>query len=122
LAFVLWKLWNAEVFAQPDVFQALMVQLEVSPLGLGLKLLHYSFMGLIFLFVGAGILVARREKIQVVEEVTALLECPRCKKQWEEPLGKEQLKSMGYPQVKTLSRRKCPSCGKFIRPKIITTR
>jgi len=29
---------------------------------------------------------------------------------------------MGYPQVKTLSRRKCPSCGKFIRPKIITTR
>jgi hypothetical protein len=122
LAFVLWKLWNAEVFAQPDVFQALMVQLEVSPLGLGLKLLHYSFMGLIFLFVGAGILAARREKIQVVEEVTALLECPRCKKQWEEPLGKEQLKSMGYPQVKTLSRRKCPSCGKFIRPKIITTR
>jgi hypothetical protein len=122
LAFVLWKLWNAEVFIQPDVFQALMAQLEVSPFGLGLKLLHYSFIGLILLFVGAGILVARREKIQVVEEVTALLECPKCKKQWEEPLGKEQLKSMGYPQVKTLSRRKCPSCGKFIRPKIITTR
>lgn len=122
LAFVLWKLWNAEVFTQADVFQALMAQLEIVPFGLGLKLLHYSFIGLILLFVGAGILVARREKIQVVEEVTALLECPKCKKQWEEPLGKEQLKSMGYPQVKTLSRRKCPSCGKFIRPKIITTR
>jgi hypothetical protein len=122
LALVLWKLWNAEVFLQPDILLALTEQLEVSPFGLGLQLLHYTFIGFILLVVGAGILVARREKIQVVEEVTVLLECPRCKKQWEEPLGKEQLKSMGYPQVKTLSRRKCPSCGKFIRPKIITTR
>jgi hypothetical protein len=122
LAFVFWKLWNAEVFIQSDILLALTEQLDVSPFGLGLKLLHYTFIGFLLLFVGAGILVARREKIQVVEEVTVLLECPRCKKQWEEPLGKEQLKSMGYPQVKTLSRRKCPNCGKFIRPKIITTR
>jgi hypothetical protein len=123
LVLVAWKLWEADVFSSPDFFQALTTQLDKSnPFGLGLKLLHHSIIGVILLVVGAGVLVARREKIQVVEEVTALLECPRCKKQWEEPLGKEQLKSMGYPQVKTLSRRKCPNCGKFIRPKIVTTR
>jgi predicted RNA-binding Zn-ribbon protein involved in translation (DUF1610 family) len=123
LGLVLWKLWEAEVFSSPDFFSALTTQLNTSnPFGLGLKLLHHSIIGVILFVVGVGILVARREKIQVVEEVTALLECPRCGKQWDEPIGKEQLKSMGYPQVKTLSRRKCPSCGKFIRPKIVTTR
>ncbi len=123
LGLILWKLWEAEVFSSSDVFQALIAQLDAyNPFGIGLKLLHYSIVGVVLLLVGGGILVARREKIQVVEEVTALLECPRCKNQWKEPLGKEQLKSMGYPQVRTLSRRKCSNCGKFIRPKIVTTK
>jgi len=123
LGLVLWKLWEAEVFSSSDIFQALTAQLDAySPFGIGLKLVHYSIVGVILLLVGGGILVARRERIQVVEEVTALLECPRCKNQWKEPLGKEQLKSMGYPQVRTLSRRKCSNCGKFVRPKIVTTK
>jgi len=129
LGLVLWKFWDAEVFSSPDILSALNAQLlEVEhadiALGIGLQLVHYSILGVILLVVGGIILVARREKIQVVEEVTALLECPRarCKHQWEEPLGKEQLKSMGYPQVRTLSRHKCPKCAKFIRPKIVTTR
>jgi len=122
LGLVLWKLWEAEVFSSSDVFRALIAQLDAyNPFGIGLKLVHYSIVGVILLLVGGGILVARRERIQVVEEVTALLECPRCKNQWKEPLGKEHLKSMGYPQVRTLSRRKCSNCGKFIRPKIVTT-
>ncbi|MFQ6073854.1 MAG: hypothetical protein ACE5KC_01415 [Candidatus Bathyarchaeia archaeon] len=121
LVFVLWKLWQEEVFFSPDVFSALSQKLSLDPFGIGLTLLHNSILGVILLLVGVGILVARREKIQVVEEVTALLECPRCKNQWKEPLGKEQLKVMGYPQVRTLSRRKCSNCGKFIRPKIVTT-
>jgi hypothetical protein len=125
LGLVLWNLWQAEVFRSQDVLLALSGQLweELSIIsGAGLKLVHYSMIGIILLFVGGGILVARREKIQVVEEVTVLLECPRCKTQWNEPLSKEQLKSMGYPQVRTLSRHKCSNCGKFIRPKIVTTR
>ena len=123
LGLVLWKFWDAGVFSSSDVFYALSTELNKdNAFGIGLKLLHYSIGGVILLLVGVGILVARRERIQVVEEVTALLECPRCKNQWEEPLGKEQLKSMGYPQVRTLSRHKCPKCAKFIRPKIVTTR
>ena len=128
LGLVLWKFLDAGAFS-PFSISALNAQLlEVEhadiALGMGLKLVHYSILGVILLVVGGIILVARREKIQVVEEVTALLECPRarCKHQWEEPLGKEQLKSMGYPQVRTLSRHKCPKCAKFIRPKIVTTR
>ncbi len=123
LGLVLWKLWQAEVFTSPDVSSALSTELWAdNAFGLGLKLVHYCFVGVILILVGCGILVARREKIQVVEEVTALLECPRCKNRWEEPLAKEQLRSMGYPQVRTLSRRKCSNCGKFIRPKIVKTR
>jgi len=125
LLLVMWKLWDADVFGSANFFSdfstTLGKELDVVS-GTGLKFLHVSFIGIILLFVGVGILVARREKIQVVEEVTALLECPRCKNRWEEPLGKDQLKSMGYPQVRTLSRRKCSHCGKFIRPKIVTTR
>jgi hypothetical protein len=123
LGLVLWKFWQAEVFSSSDIFSALIAQLDTyNAFGMGLKLVHYSIVGIILLLVGVGILIARRERIQVVEEVTALLECPRCKNQWEEPLGKDQLKSMGYPQVRTLSRRRCSNCGKFIRPKIVTTR
>jgi hypothetical protein len=114
-----WRLWKVGAFTSLD---ALITELETfNPFGLGPKLLHYSILGVALLLVGAGILVVRREKIQVVEEVTALLECPRCKNQWREPLAKDQLKSMGYPQVRTLSRRRCSNCGKFIRPKIVTT-
>ena len=125
LGLVLWKFWDAGVFSSPDILSALIAQLTTNnPFGIGLQLLHYSIVGVVLLLIGGIILAARREKIQVVEEVTALLECPRarCKHQWEEPLGKEQLKSMGYPQVRTLSRHKCPKCAKFIRPKIVTTR
>lgn len=122
LSLVLWKLWDAGVFTSSDVFSALSEKLSLDPFGLGPTLLHYSIIGIMFILVGGGILIARREKIKVVEERTALLECPRCKNRWEELLGKEQLKSMGYPTVRTLSRRKCPKCAKFIRPKIVKTR
>ena len=127
LGLVLWKFWDAGVFDSPDLLSEMGVQLlemehEDVALGIGLKLVHYSIVGVILLIIGGIILVARRERIQVVEEITALVECPRCKNQWKEPLGKEQLKSMGYPQVRTLSRRKCSNCGKFIRPKIVTTK
>ena len=123
LGVVLWKLWQFEVFSSSDILSALSAKLyEENVFGMGLKLFHYPIIGVILLLVGGAILALRREKIQVVEEVTVLLECPRCNNQWEEPMGKEQLRSMGYPQVRTLSRRRCSNCGKFIRPKIVTTK
>ncbi len=126
LVLVLWKFWGAGVFESSAPLSEMSIQLWTEhadiALGVGLQLIHYFIVGVVLLVIGATILVVRREKIQVVEEVTTLVECPRCKNQWEEPLAKEQLKSMGYPKVRTLSRRKCSNCGKFIRPKIVAKR
>lgn len=126
LGLVLWKFWDAGVFSSPDGFSALSTQLLEGEMdiafGISVHPGYFSIVGGVLLLIGGIILVARRERIRVVEQVTALLECPSCKNQWKEPLGREQLKSMGYPQVRTLSRRKCPNCGKFIRPKIVRTR
>ena len=75
LSLVLWKLWQEQVFISPDVLSAFGTELiKDNAFGFGLKLLHYSIVGAILLLVGVAVLVARRERIQVVEEVTALLE------------------------------------------------
>jgi len=79
-------------------------------------------LGFVLLIGGVAILVGRRERVTVVEEVSTLLECPFCKNQWRESLSKAHLESMGYPKVRTLSRRKCTKCAKFMRPKIVSTK
>ena len=123
---VVWKSWQEGIFSSVESlsdFPTFLWETSfVIDLGIGLKLVHYTIFGLVLLVLGSVILAVRREKVRVVEEVTALLECPFCKNQWREPLAKAQLKSMGYPKVRTLSRRKCSNCGKFIRPKIVTTK
>jgi len=78
-------------------------------------------LGVVLLIIGSAILVARREKVIVIEEVAVMLECPYCKNQWRESMSQTHLESMGYPHVRTLSRRKCSKCAKFIRPKIVAT-
>jgi len=120
LLVVLWKVWDA----WPNVSIQNFLEAEYADiaLGIGLKLIHYTLLGVVLLAVGFAILVVRREKVPVTEEVTVLLECPRCKNQWRESLSKTHLESMGYPKVRTLSRRKCSKCAKFIRPKIVTTK
>ena len=90
-------------------------------LGIGLRLIHYTILGAVLLVAGSAILVARRERVTVTEEVTVLLECPYCKNQWRESMSRTHLESMGYPKVRTLSRHKCSKCAKFIRPKIVAT-
>jgi len=90
-------------------------------LGIGVKPIHYIISGITFLIIGSAILVARRERVTVTEEVTTLLECPYCNHQWKESMSKSHIESMGYPRVRTLSRRKCSKCAKFIRPKIVST-
>jgi len=121
LLIVVWKTWEEGVYSSPDILSALSDSLFTTTLGLGLQLIHYTILGFALIIVGVAILVARREKVTVVEEVSVLLECPSCKNQWRESLSKEHLESMGYPKVRTLSRRKCSNCAKFIRPKIVST-
>lgn len=125
LLVLLWKWWDTEVFTSPDMLSALSASFWAEypdiDLGIGLKLIHYTFLGAVFLVAGSVILVARRERVTVTEEVTVLLECPHCKNQWRESMSRPHLESMGYPRVRTLSRHKCSKCAKFMRPKIVAT-
>jgi hypothetical protein len=122
LLVVVWKWWDAGVFAASDVLSALSASLTDASLGLGLALGYYIIIGVVLLGIGSAILLLRREKVAVTEGVTVVLQCPLCKHTWRETMSKSQLKAMGYPKVRTLSRRKCAKCAKFIRPKIKGTR
>jgi len=121
LLIVIWKTWENEVYSSSDVLSALNTFLFTTDLWLGLQPIYYTVLGFVLLIGGVAILVGRRERVAVVEEVSALLECPFCKNQWRESLSKTHLESMGYPKVRTLSRRKCSNCAKFMRPKIVST-
>ena len=125
LLLVLWNLYQANALTSLSDSSKQLLKGEFAVFGieikLGLKLIHYTLLGIVLLVVGGAILIARRERVPVAEEVTAVLECPLCKNQWRETMSKPTLKSMGYPEVRTLSRRKCPKCAKFIRPKIVAT-
>jgi len=123
LLIVLWKTVTEGKYSSISTFTEF---LFTSPpdiaLGIGLQLIHYLILGVVLLIGGVAILIGRRERVTVVEEVSAVLECPFCKNQWRESLSKAHLKSMGYPKVRTLSRRKCSDCAKFMRPKIVSTK
>jgi hypothetical protein len=121
LLVVVWKWWDAGVFASPDVISALSDSLTDVSFGLGLALGYYIIIGVVLLGIGSAILLLRREKVSVTEGLTVVLECPLCKHHWRESMSKSQLKAMGYPEVRTISRRKCAKCAKFIRPKITRT-
>jgi hypothetical protein len=125
LLVLVWKWWEEEVFTASDMLSELSASFWTEypdiALGMGLKLIHYTILGVVFLVAGSAILVARRERVTVTEEVTVLLECPYCKNQWRESMSRTHLESMGYPKVRTLSRHKCSKCAKFIRPKIVAT-
>jgi len=118
---VIWKSWENGVYGSSDVLSDLNTFLFKTNLWLGLQPIYYTVLGFVLLIGGVAILVGRRERVTVVEEVSALLECPFCKNQWRESLSKTHLEAMGYPKVRTLSRRKCSNCAKFMRPKIVST-
>jgi hypothetical protein len=122
LLVVVWKWWDAGVFASSDVLSALgasftYIYADIS-LGIGLTITYYIIIGAVLISIGSAILLLRREKVAVTESLTVVLECPFCKNQWKESMSKSHLKAMGYPEVRTLSRRKCAKCAKFMRPKI----
>ena len=125
LLFLAWRLWEEwpTISASPNLLSAFATRLmegSYSILAIELKLIHYTVLGFALLITGIAILLVRREKVVVTEETIVLLECRYCKNQWRESMSKTHLKTMGYPSVRTLSRRKCSKCAKFIRPKIVT--
>jgi hypothetical protein len=122
LLVVVWKWWDVGVYTSPDVLSEFIGSLTGVSLWLGLALGYYVLMGVVLLGIGSAILVLRREKVAVTEGVSVVLECPFCKNHWQESMSKSQLKAMRYPEVRSLSRRKCAKCAKFMRPKIIGTR
>jgi len=121
LLVVLWKLYDLAALTSFATVSEQLLEGKFVILGFGLKLIYPTLLGVVLLVVGGTILIARRERVRVAEEVSVLLECPLCKNQWRETMSKPHLKSMGYPEVRTLSRRKCSKCAKFIRPKIVAT-
>ena len=123
LLIVVWRWWSTDVFSSSDIVSSISSSFdtELLGLGLGINILHGTVLGIVCLVAGSVILVLRREKVTVTEEVTTLLECPLCRHQWNESMSKAHLKSIGYPNVRSLSRHRCPKCAKFIRPKIAKT-
>ncbi len=90
--------------------------------GIEFKLLYIIVAGAVATIVGIFLLARKREEIEeltvVTDDLNVTLECTVCKYQWKEHFSKTQLKSMGFPQNRTISRRKCDICGRFTRPKI----
>jgi hypothetical protein len=85
----------------------------------GLQLFHYTIAGTGISSLGAALLAIKRRIIRLVEEITVILKCNKCRNKWQEFMSKTSLFSMDYPKVKSLTRRKCPSCAKFVRPRIV---
>jgi len=85
----------------------------------GLQLFHYFIGGITFSTLGGVLVAANRGIIRLVEEATVILKCKKCNGQWQESMSKTSLQSMNYPQERSIARRKCPNCAKFVRPRIV---
>jgi len=90
--------------------------------GIGFELVYLIVAGTVTIFLGVSLLARRTERIEevtvITEDVTATLECTNCGHRWKEHFAETQLQLMGFPQNRTISRRKCLACGRFTRPKI----
>jgi ribosomal protein L44E len=122
---IVWKWWDIGVFKSANMLSAIgssffTVYPDLS-LGIGIQPIHYTILAAALLIAGPTILMLRRERVGVTESVTVVLECQHCKNHWQETMSKSHLTSMGYPNARTLSRRRCPKCAKFTRPKITET-
>lgn len=91
--------------------------------GIGIEVIYIVMAGIVTTIFGLYMLARKTERIEevtvITEDLPVTLECTVCKHRWNERFSKTQLKSMGFPQNRTVSRRKCRSCGRFTRPKIM---
>jgi hypothetical protein len=90
--------------------------------GIEFELIYLIIAGAAIIILGVFLLARKTEHIEEVtvvsEDVTVTLKCTNCGYRWKEEFSKEQLKAMGFPQNRTISRRRCPDCRIFTRPKI----
>lgn len=90
--------------------------------GIGFELIYVVIAGAVTVLLGVFLLARKTEEIEeltvMTDDLTVTLECTVCKHRWKEHFSKTQLKSMGFPQNRTISRRQCSVCGRFTRPKI----
>ncbi len=91
--------------------------------GIGFELIYLFIVGIALIIIGIPLLARKTRQIEevtvVTNDLTVTLECTVCKHRWKEHFSKTQLQSMGFPQNRTISRRRCQTCKKFTRPKII---
>jgi hypothetical protein len=91
--------------------------------GIEFELFYLIIAGTAIIILGVFLLARKTEHIEevtiVAEDLTVTLKCTNCSYRWKEEFSKKQLKAMGFPQNRTISRRRCPDCRIFTRPKII---
>lgn len=91
--------------------------------GIEFALFYLIIVGTIIIILGVFLLARKTEHVEevtvVAEDLTVTLKCTNCSYRWKEEFTKEQLQAMGFPQNRTISRRRCPDCRIFTRPKII---
>jgi len=91
--------------------------------GIGFELIYLVILGTVIIISGLALLARRTRQIQevtvVTDDLTVTVECTVCKHRWTEHFSEAQLQAMGFPQNRTISRRRCEACRKFTRPKIV---
>ncbi len=90
--------------------------------GIRFELIYVVIAGTATVIIGVFLLARKTREIEeltvITDDLAVTLECTVCKHRWKEHFSKTQLKSMGFPQNRTISRRQCSVCGRFTRPKI----
>jgi hypothetical protein len=90
--------------------------------GVKFELFYLVIAGVAAIILGVFLFMHKTEHIEemvvVVDDLTVTLKCTNCSHEWKERFSKAQLQAMGFPQNRTISRRRCPNCKKFTRPKI----
>ena len=104
---VLWKAWP-NVSNSPDVFSALgsyllTTQFDFS-VGVGLKLIDLTIIGVAVLALGIFVLALSRQIFSVSAGENVLLKCPYCKNHW------KASRASGYAE--------CPNCRQFVQPTV----
>jgi hypothetical protein len=93
-------------------------------LGIEFELFYLVIAGAVTSFLGVFLLARRTQRIEemtvIAEDLTVTVECTNCSDRWKEDFSKKQLQSLGFPQNRRIARRRCPTCGKFTRPRITT--
>lgn len=91
--------------------------------GIGFELIYVVIVGMVIIISGLALLARRTRQIEevtvITDDLTVTLECTVCRHRWKEHFSETQLQAMGFPQNRTISRRRCQACRKFTRPKII---